>query len=83
MGRQESAESALGTMSKLFNIGGKTALVTGGAKGLGRMIAEGLVEAGCKVYITSRDHAACEQAALEMSQSGVCFALGGDWQRPI
>jgi NAD(P)-dependent dehydrogenase (short-subunit alcohol dehydrogenase family) len=65
-------------MNQLFDISGKIALITGGAKGLGRMIAAGFVGAGCKVYITSRDQEACEQAALEMSAAGTCFALAAD-----
>jgi NAD(P)-dependent dehydrogenase (short-subunit alcohol dehydrogenase family) len=65
-------------MNKLFDISGKVVLVTGGAKGLGRMIAEGFVDAGCKVYITSRDRDGCEQAAREMSASGSCVALPAD-----
>jgi NAD(P)-dependent dehydrogenase (short-subunit alcohol dehydrogenase family) len=65
-------------MSRLFDIDGKVALITGGAKGLGRMIAAGFVAAGCKVYITSRDQEACEQAALEMSAAGTCLALAAD-----
>jgi len=50
----------------LFSLEGKTALVTGGAQGLGRMIAEGLIAAGAKVYITSRKADICEAAAAEM-----------------
>lgn len=69
-------------MNKLFDIGGKIALITGGAKGLGRMIAAGLVDAGCKVYISSRDQPACEQAALEMSATGTCLALTADLGTP-
>jgi NAD(P)-dependent dehydrogenase (short-subunit alcohol dehydrogenase family) len=69
-------------VNKLFDISGKTALVTGGAKGLGRMIAAGFVEAGCKVYITSRDAEAVELAAKEMSASGTCLALSADLASP-
>ena len=65
-------------MSELFDIAGKVALLTGGARGLGRMIAEALVRADCKVYITSRDQAACEQAALDMCAYGTCVALTAD-----
>jgi NAD(P)-dependent dehydrogenase (short-subunit alcohol dehydrogenase family) len=45
-------------------------LVTGGAKGIGRMISEGFVTNGAKVYISSRDSKACEQACKELNALG-------------
>ena len=48
-------------------------LVTGGAKGIGRMISEGFVQNGAKVYISSRDASACEQAAKELNALGMPF----------
>jgi NAD(P)-dependent dehydrogenase (short-subunit alcohol dehydrogenase family) len=45
-------------------------LVTGGAKGIGRMISEGYVTNGATVYISSRDAKACEQAAKELNALG-------------
>jgi NAD(P)-dependent dehydrogenase (short-subunit alcohol dehydrogenase family) len=45
-------------------------LVTGGAKGIGRMISEGYVTNGATVYISSRDAKACEQAANELNALG-------------
>jgi NAD(P)-dependent dehydrogenase (short-subunit alcohol dehydrogenase family) len=45
-------------------------LVTGGAKGIGRMISEGFVTNGAKVYISSRDAKACEQACKELNALG-------------
>ena len=63
-------------MSGLFSLTGKVALVTGGARGLGRMIAEGLIGAGARAYITSRDTDACEATARELGPS--CLALPGD-----
>lgn len=45
-------------------------LVTGGAKGIGRMISEGFVQNGATVYISSRDAKACEQACKDMNALG-------------
>ncbi|MDN7177101.1 SDR family oxidoreductase [Caballeronia sp. SEWSISQ10-4 2] len=55
---------------KLFSLAGKTALVTGGSSGIGRMIVEGLVMAGAHVLIVSRKREACEQTADEINAIG-------------
>lgn len=65
-------------IENLFNLKGKVALVTGGAKGLGAMITRGLVEAGVKVYISSRSADSCTAYAKEMAQYGECVALPAD-----
>lgn len=65
-------------IENLFNIKGKVALVTGGAKGLGAMITQGLVEAGVKVYISSRSAIDCEAFAEKMNKIGNCVALPMD-----
>ncbi len=57
-------------LESLFAIHGKTALVTGGGTGIGRMCAEALVEAGAKVFIVSRKAAACAATAAELNASG-------------
>ena len=62
----------------LFSIAGKTAVVTGGSRGIGLMIARGFVEAGAKVYISSRKADVCEQVAAELSEVGECVALPAD-----
>jgi NAD(P)-dependent dehydrogenase (short-subunit alcohol dehydrogenase family) len=54
-------------LSSLFSVAGKTALVTGGATGIGRMIAEALVRAGARVLIASRKGEACEAVARELN----------------
>jgi NAD(P)-dependent dehydrogenase (short-subunit alcohol dehydrogenase family) len=65
-------------VSDLFSIQGKTALVTGGSRGIGRMIARGFVEAGATVYVSSRKAEVCEEVATELSTVGRCFALPAD-----
>jgi NAD(P)-dependent dehydrogenase (short-subunit alcohol dehydrogenase family) len=63
-------------MTDLFSLAGKTALVTGGTRGIGLMIARGLLEAGAgTVYISSRKAEACEQAAEELSQYGTAVPV--------
>jgi NAD(P)-dependent dehydrogenase (short-subunit alcohol dehydrogenase family) len=64
--------------SDLFSIAGKTALVTGGTRGIGRMIAEGFVDAGATVYISSRKADACAHVAAELSKKGTCVGIPAD-----
>ena len=62
-------------MSDLFSIEGKTALVTGGSRGIGLMIARGYVEAGARVYISSRKAEVCGEVAAELSKIGTCVSI--------
>lgn len=71
-------EGAVPGIEALFSLDGKVALVTGGARGIGRMIAEGLLGAGARIVIASRDREGCEQAAAELSAIGPCLGLAAD-----
>lgn len=68
--------------TELFSLTGKSALVTGGAQGMGRMIAEGLLRAGAAVTITSRDAARCDEAVRELSGLGRCAGIAADLSQP-
>jgi len=62
----------------LFSIKGKVALVTGGSRGIGLMIARGFVEAGARVYISSRKKEVCDGVAEELSSIGQCASIPAD-----
>lgn len=65
-------------MNELFSLNGRVALVTGGSRGIGRMIAAGFLRQGAKVYISSRKHEACDAAAAALSELGDCISLPAD-----
>jgi NAD(P)-dependent dehydrogenase (short-subunit alcohol dehydrogenase family) len=65
-------------MTDLFSVAGKTALVTGGGRGIGRMIAGGFVDAGARTYISSRNAEVCDAVAAELSETGVCISVPAD-----
>jgi NAD(P)-dependent dehydrogenase (short-subunit alcohol dehydrogenase family) len=65
-------------MSDLFDVSRKTALVTGGSRGIGMMIARGLVQAGARVIVSSRKSADVEAAARELGAFGDCHAIPAD-----
>ncbi len=64
--------------SQLFSLKGRIALITGGSRGIGRMIAEGFLAQGARVYISARKADACDQTAKELSAIGPCFSLPAD-----
>jgi NAD(P)-dependent dehydrogenase (short-subunit alcohol dehydrogenase family) len=65
-------------MDDLFSLQGRKALVTGGSRGIGRMIAAGFLARGVTVYISSRKAAACDEMARQLSALGPCFSLPAD-----
>lgn len=67
-------------IASLFSVAGKNVLVTGGGRGIGEMIAEGLVANGATVIVSSRDFKQCEATALRLNamQKGRCIAVASD-----
>ena len=65
-------------IDQLFSLRDRTALVTGGSRGIGRMIAEGFLRAGARVYISARKAEACGATARELSSIGPCVSLPAD-----
>lgn len=65
-------------IENLFSLKGRVALVTGGSRGIGKMIAQGFLESGAKVYISSRKADACDATAGELSAYGPCIPLPQD-----
>lgn len=67
--------------AELFDLKGKRALVTGGTRGIGMMIARGLLQAGARVVISSRNAQACAQAQEQLSPFGEVRAIPADLSR--
>lgn len=65
-------------IDELFSVRGKVAVVTGGSRGIGRMIASGLVANGVRTYITARKAEACDATAAELSEHGDCISIPAD-----
>ncbi|EJD04088.1 NAD-binding protein [Fomitiporia mediterranea MF3/22] len=70
-------------VNKLFDVRGKVVLVTGGSRGIGKMIASGFVRNGARVYISSRSAKDCEETAKELTEMGPgkCFSIPADMQK--
>ena len=65
-------------LQSLFSLEGKTALITGGSKGIGLMMAESMIKAGARIYISSRSAESCEATAKALSAYGECVAMPYD-----
>lgn len=69
-------------LQELFGLSGKTAVVTGGSRGIGEMIAEGMVDAGADVIITARKLDTLEATAERLGAKGKVTAIPGDLSTP-
>lgn len=75
------ADSQFATHAQLFDLSGRRALVTGGTRGIGMMIARGLLQAGAQVVVSSRSSEACAQAQERLSAFGDVEAIPADLSR--
>ncbi len=75
------SDAQFSTHAQLFDLTGKRALVTGGTRGIGLMMARGLVQAGARVVISSRKPGACAEARAQLSSFGDVQAVPADLSR--
>lgn len=61
--------------SNLFSLAGRTAMITGGSRGIGLMIAKGFLAQGAKVYISSRKAEVCDAVAAELGENGISIPM--------
>lgn len=76
--QRETVDRRLVVMTDLFRLDGKVAVVTGGGRGIGLMIAGGLLQAGAKVYLSSRKEAELDAAVETLSRLGRVKAIPAD-----
>lgn len=74
-------DSQFATHTELFDLSGKHGLVTGGTRGIGLMIARGLLQAGARVVISSRSAEACARAQEQLSEFGDVWTVPADLSR--
>ncbi|MFA7602811.1 MAG: SDR family NAD(P)-dependent oxidoreductase [Novosphingobium sp.] len=67
---------------KLFDVTAAVALVTGGSRGIGRMVAEGLLRAGARVYICARKQPELDETVAALSAIGPCHGIAADLGTP-
>ncbi|EKF22723.1 rhamnolipids biosynthesis 3-oxoacyl-[acyl-carrier-protein] reductase [Mycolicibacterium hassiacum DSM 44199] len=75
------SEDRISTHAELFTLAGKRAVVTGGTRGIGLMMARGLLQAGARVVISSRKPDGCAQAREHLAQYGEVQAIPADLSR--
>ncbi|WP_154756000.1 SDR family oxidoreductase [Amycolatopsis pithecellobii] len=80
-GRRQIVDNQFTTHTELFDLSGKYALVTGGTRGIGMMIARGLLQAGARVVISSRKADTCAEAQDLLSEFGDVQAIPADLSR--
>jgi 2-deoxy-D-gluconate 3-dehydrogenase len=76
--KNDETDNGRKIMTDMFDLTGKVAVVTGGSRGIGKMIAAEFVRRGVRTYITARKAEPCVETAKELSAHGECIALPGD-----